>query len=169
MADHLTSILARHDYTVYKYLPYGPLFDCVAYLVRRIEENSTMLGTAIASLIGLCRFLFVFGYFFVFGYMFGMRGAQRGVRVLGPGTCCVTVVVMVVVVLLLSVMVVAGAGADGARVAPKWLVGGVLLTNAIPALCASMPTHAFRRRAHQAGARQPRGGTHAQEWPVCLG
>ena len=44
MADHLTSTLAAHEFTVYKYLPYGPLFDCVAYLVRRIEENSTMLG-----------------------------------------------------------------------------------------------------------------------------
>eukprot|EP00039_Didymoeca_costata_P010304 m.138484 g.138484 ORF g.138484 m.138484 type:complete len:604 (+) comp14779_c0_seq4:166-1977(+) len=44
MADHITNILGQKGYLVYKYLPYGPFFLVLEYLIRRIEENSTMLA-----------------------------------------------------------------------------------------------------------------------------
>ena len=45
MADHLTFTLAAHKYLSYKYIPYGPVDEVMPYLIRRTQENSTLLGT----------------------------------------------------------------------------------------------------------------------------
>ncbi|CAE8608801.1 unnamed protein product [Polarella glacialis] len=45
MADHLTFTLGRHGYKAYKYVPYGPVEEVVPYLIRRTQENSTLLGS----------------------------------------------------------------------------------------------------------------------------
>lgn len=45
MADHLTFTLAAHKYQSYKYIPYGPVDEVMPYLIRRTQENSTLLGT----------------------------------------------------------------------------------------------------------------------------
>ena len=43
MSDHLTNYLQHSGYTVYKYLPYGNLYESIPYLTRRLFENSQML------------------------------------------------------------------------------------------------------------------------------
>jgi proline dehydrogenase len=43
MADHLTIPLARADYKVFKYVPYGPIKETIAYLMRRGVENEEVL------------------------------------------------------------------------------------------------------------------------------
>lgn len=45
MADHISFTLGQNGYAAYKYVPYGPVIDVAAYLIRRMEENSTMLGS----------------------------------------------------------------------------------------------------------------------------
>jgi len=45
MADHLTFTLAAHKFKAYKYIPYGPVDEVMPYLIRRTQENSTLLGT----------------------------------------------------------------------------------------------------------------------------
>ncbi|KAF4675696.1 hypothetical protein FOL46_000464 [Perkinsus olseni] len=45
MSDPITFILADNAYKAYKYVPYGPVKDVVPYLIRRTQENSTLLGT----------------------------------------------------------------------------------------------------------------------------
>ena len=44
MGDNLTFNLAEAGYRVAKYLPYGPVREVVPYLVRRAEENASVLG-----------------------------------------------------------------------------------------------------------------------------
>lgn len=44
MADDLTLYLARNGHRVFKYLPYGPVKETLAYLMRRAEENSSILA-----------------------------------------------------------------------------------------------------------------------------
>ncbi len=44
MGDNLSYVLAKNDYRVSKYLPYGPVADAVPYLIRRAEENSAAAG-----------------------------------------------------------------------------------------------------------------------------
>jgi len=45
MADHLTFTLGANGYKAYKYVPYGPIGEVVPYLIRRTQENSTILGS----------------------------------------------------------------------------------------------------------------------------
>ncbi|KAF4674388.1 hypothetical protein FOL47_009297 [Perkinsus chesapeaki] len=45
MSDPITFVLAENGYKAYKYVPYGPVKDVVPYLIRRTQENSTLLGT----------------------------------------------------------------------------------------------------------------------------
>ena len=49
MADHISGVLGQEGYRVYKYVPYGPVHECVAYLIRRIEENSSLLGSPLVA------------------------------------------------------------------------------------------------------------------------
>ena len=44
MADHLTYTLGGSGYQAYKSVPYGPVEETIAYLLRRAKENSDMLG-----------------------------------------------------------------------------------------------------------------------------
>eukprot|EP00953_Heterococcus_sp_UTEX-ZZ885_P004388 2877-Heterococcus_DN1.PRE.4 len=47
MSDHLTFPLGAHGYSVYKYLPYGKVSEVMPYLLRRAQENSSLLGVAV--------------------------------------------------------------------------------------------------------------------------
>jgi len=47
MCDNITFRLAKAGYEVYKYVPFGPVFEVVPYLIRRAEENSVMMEGAI--------------------------------------------------------------------------------------------------------------------------
>ena len=44
MSDNLSYVLAKNNYNVSKYVPYGPVKDVLPYLVRRAEENSSAAG-----------------------------------------------------------------------------------------------------------------------------
>ncbi|CCW67914.1 unnamed protein product [Phytomonas sp. Hart1] len=44
MRDNLTIPLAKANFKVYKYVPYGPVRDSVHYLIRRAIENSSVLS-----------------------------------------------------------------------------------------------------------------------------
>ncbi|MEO7659016.1 MAG: proline dehydrogenase family protein [Pyrinomonadaceae bacterium] len=44
MGDNLSYVLAKNNYNVSKYLPYGPVADTVPYLIRRADENSSTAG-----------------------------------------------------------------------------------------------------------------------------
>lgn len=44
MSDHISFNLAEKGYNVAKYLPYGPVKHVLPYLLRRVEENSSVSG-----------------------------------------------------------------------------------------------------------------------------
>ncbi|KAI9268803.1 FAD-linked oxidoreductase-like protein [Sporodiniella umbellata] len=44
MQDQISYTLARHGYAIYKYLPYGMIDEVIPYLLRRAQENSSVLG-----------------------------------------------------------------------------------------------------------------------------
>ncbi len=44
MGDNLSYILAKNDYNVSKYVPYGPVADTIPYLIRRAQENTSVTG-----------------------------------------------------------------------------------------------------------------------------
>ncbi|MBP9709007.1 MAG: proline dehydrogenase family protein [Oligoflexales bacterium] len=46
MGDHLTYNLAKAGYRATKYLPFGPIKEVMPYLLRRIQENSSVRGQA---------------------------------------------------------------------------------------------------------------------------
>lgn len=50
MADAMSFTVAKQGYRVFKYTPYGPIDEVVPYLLRRTQENSTLLGTPAVSL-----------------------------------------------------------------------------------------------------------------------
>jgi proline dehydrogenase len=49
MADNLSFPLGRAGYRAYKYVPYGPEQEVMPYLVRRAQENGSMLSGAAAE------------------------------------------------------------------------------------------------------------------------
>ena len=44
MADHLTYPLGHSGYNVYKLVTYGPVEETIAWLLRRLHENSDAMG-----------------------------------------------------------------------------------------------------------------------------
>jgi proline dehydrogenase len=44
MSDHISFNLAKEGYNVAKYLPYGPVKHVLPYLMRRVEENTSVAG-----------------------------------------------------------------------------------------------------------------------------
>ncbi|KAG2195926.1 hypothetical protein INT47_002699 [Mucor saturninus] len=44
MQDQLSYTLGRNGYSIYKYLPYGMIDEVIPYLLRRAQENSSVLG-----------------------------------------------------------------------------------------------------------------------------
>ena len=44
MSDHITYNLSEQGYNVAKYVPYGPIYEVVPYLIRRAEENTSVSG-----------------------------------------------------------------------------------------------------------------------------
>jgi proline dehydrogenase len=44
MSDNLSYILAKNEYNVSKYVPYGPVRDAMPYLSRRAKENTSVQG-----------------------------------------------------------------------------------------------------------------------------
>lgn len=44
MSDNLSYVLAKNNYNVSKYVPYGAVRDVVPYLTRRAQENTAVLG-----------------------------------------------------------------------------------------------------------------------------
>lgn len=44
MSDHISFNLAKAGYNVAKYIPYGPIRNVMPYLMRRMEENSSVKG-----------------------------------------------------------------------------------------------------------------------------
>ena len=44
MSDNISFALAREGYNVAKYVPYGPVFSVMPYLIRRASENTSVAG-----------------------------------------------------------------------------------------------------------------------------
>lgn len=44
MGDNLSYVLAKNNYNVSKYVPYGPVKEAIPYLIRRAQENSSAAG-----------------------------------------------------------------------------------------------------------------------------
>ena len=43
MADKLTFTLAHTGFSTFKYVPYGPVSEVMPYLIRRAQENSSIM------------------------------------------------------------------------------------------------------------------------------
>ncbi|KAI8602557.1 FAD-linked oxidoreductase-like protein [Dissophora ornata] len=44
MCDQISYTLGHYGYGIYKYVPYGPIHHVIPYLIRRAQENSSVLG-----------------------------------------------------------------------------------------------------------------------------
>ncbi len=44
MGDNLSYVLAKNNFNVSKYVPYGPVQDTIPYLIRRAQENTSVQG-----------------------------------------------------------------------------------------------------------------------------
>ncbi len=44
MSDHISYNLAKYNYNVSKYVPYGPIASVLPYLIRRAQENTSAAG-----------------------------------------------------------------------------------------------------------------------------
>jgi proline dehydrogenase len=44
MSDNISYVLAKNNYNVSKYVPYGPVKDTIPYLIRRARENTSVVG-----------------------------------------------------------------------------------------------------------------------------
>jgi proline dehydrogenase len=55
MGDNLSYVLAKNNYNVSKYVPYGPVSDAVPYLIRRAEENSAAAGQVSRELVLIAK------------------------------------------------------------------------------------------------------------------
>ncbi len=44
MSDNISFNLAKEEYNVAKYVPYGPIKDLIPYLIRRADENKSISG-----------------------------------------------------------------------------------------------------------------------------
>jgi len=54
MADHITFTLGNNGYPAYKYVPYGLVQEVIPYLLRRAQENASVMSGAKAD-AGLLR------------------------------------------------------------------------------------------------------------------
>ncbi len=54
MSDNISYALAKEGFNVAKYVPYGPVFSVMPYLVRRAAENTSVAGQTSREL-GLIR------------------------------------------------------------------------------------------------------------------
>jgi proline dehydrogenase len=44
MQDQISYTLGKNGYSIYKYLPYGVIDEVIPYLLRRAQENASVLG-----------------------------------------------------------------------------------------------------------------------------
>ncbi len=51
MGDHISFNLAKNDFNVAKYLPYGPVKEVIPYLIRRANENTSVGGQLTRELV----------------------------------------------------------------------------------------------------------------------
>jgi proline dehydrogenase len=55
MCDHVSLSLGAVGYPAFKYVPYGPVLEVVPYLIRRAQENSSLLAGGVAKEIRLLQ------------------------------------------------------------------------------------------------------------------